>query len=556
MRISHILAAGILVVSHPVLFAASYTKNDGSVVNPILDTNAAVHPYIGSNLDENVSVTNADLSTADLEDADLAFAILTGVDLSNADLGSADLRFALLGNGDLSGADLASANLNSADLTGVSLAGADLSDADLGSAVLTGVSGQLGSTTNLSLPVAYKLHNSHIIGPGVDLGGADLTGIDVDGMDLSHVNLTGATLSGVEGQLTNATNLTLPNGYIIVNNTIVGPGANLNSAVLSGANLQGMDLSGVDLSVAFLDGVDLTGANLSGATMTFALLNNSVVTNADLSGADLSSASLTGLKGQLAASVGVSLPTGYVAAGNHIIGPGVNLMNATLPGVTLTGLDLGGVNLSGADLSGAILDTIDLDGANLGGADLSGASFPDGSLVNATLSGANLANADLGNAIASGANFAGADLQGADLEIATLGGAVFTGARYNENTQFASGTDPLALGMILITVDTDGDGVADFVELAFGGDPVDGTDAHVSVTAVEEREEKFTAEQILDLRVGGVMLQRDGANFTLNYTIEESEDLINWTPFPDQPGPFVFAPGDADKKFVHITVEE
>ncbi len=547
---------GLPLIACTTLHGASYTKTNGSIVDPILDNLGAAHPYCGSNLDENLTRSFASLSNADLEDADLRFALLTNVDLSNADLGNADLRFAVLTNVNLTGVDLAGADLNSAELDGVNLAGADLSDVDLGSAILTGAQGQLAASTNLSVPAGYVLHNQYLVGPGAILTGADLSGIDVDGIDLSGADLTGATLTGVEGELAGSTNLTLPQGYGVVNDLIVGPGANLSQALLSGADLQGVDLSGADLTFALLNDTNLADVDFSGATMTFALLNNATLGGADLSTADLGSAGLTGVQGQLSAAAGVSLPAGYFVAGNHLVGPGVNLANANLAGVSLNGVNLDGVNLSGADLSGASVETVGLDGANLAGANLSGATFNNADLSNATVSGALLTNADLGNANAADANFVGADLSGADLGNVTLTSAVFTGARYNESTTFPGGADPLALGMILNSLDTDGDGVADFVELAFGGDPNDGTDAHLVATAVAEREEKFTEEQILDLRVGGVMLQRDGANFTLNYSIEESEDLLTWTPFAEQPGPFVFAPGDADKKFVHITIEE
>ena len=63
---------------------------------------------------------------ADLRDADLRVAYLSGADLSGANLRDADLRDA-----DLSGANLRGADLRDADLRGAYLSGADLRDADL-----------------------------------------------------------------------------------------------------------------------------------------------------------------------------------------------------------------------------------------------------------------------------------------------------------------------------------------------------------------------------------------------------------------------------------------
>ena len=81
----------------------------------------------------------------------------------------------------------------------------------------------------------------------------------------------------------------------------------------------------------------------------------------------------------------------------------------------LVGADLRNINLSGADLTEA----------NLSGADLSGAD----------LRGADLREADLSDA----------DLRGAD-----LWGANLRGARYNADTTWPEGFDPVAAGAVLM----------------------------------------------------------------------------------------------------------
>src|SRR5680860_203999 len=68
---------------------------------------------------------------ADLSDADLCNANLRGADLRNANLSNADLSGA-----NLSGADLPDANLSNADLSGANLSVADLRNADLSDAEL------------------------------------------------------------------------------------------------------------------------------------------------------------------------------------------------------------------------------------------------------------------------------------------------------------------------------------------------------------------------------------------------------------------------------------
>ena len=105
---------------------------------------------------------DADLSGADLRDADLSSADLSSADLSDANLSGADLRGADLSDANLSGADLSSANLSDANLSGADLSSANLSSADL-----------------------Y----------GANLYGANLRGADLSSADLSSANLRYADLS-------------------------------------------------------------------------------------------------------------------------------------------------------------------------------------------------------------------------------------------------------------------------------------------------------------------------------------------------------------------------
>jgi hypothetical protein len=77
------------------------------------------------------SLRNANLTGADLADADLRIADLTGANLRNADLRIAYLRGADLTDADLTDADLTGADLTDADLRNADLTGADLRNADL-----------------------------------------------------------------------------------------------------------------------------------------------------------------------------------------------------------------------------------------------------------------------------------------------------------------------------------------------------------------------------------------------------------------------------------------
>lgn len=92
-------------------------------------------------------------------------------DLSGANLSDANLRGADLSDSNLRGADLSDANLRGADLSDANLSGADLSDAYLRHAYL--------SRADLS---------------DTNLSGADLSGADLSGADLSGVSTSGNTL--------------------------------------------------------------------------------------------------------------------------------------------------------------------------------------------------------------------------------------------------------------------------------------------------------------------------------------------------------------------------
>jgi hypothetical protein len=89
-------------------------------------------------------------------------------------------------------------------------------------------------------------------------------------------------------------------------------------------------------------------------------------------------------------------------------------------------------NLEGVNMEDASLNDINLSGANLKNANLSGASLED-----SNLSGANLSNANLQGALIWYTNLSGADLSGADLERAWFEEAV-----YDKQTRFPSGFNP------------------------------------------------------------------------------------------------------------------
>ena len=89
--------------------------------------------------------------------------------------------------------------------------------------------------------------------------------------------------------------------------------------------------------------------------------------------------------------------------------------------------------------AGESLEGADLRDANLCLADLHGAILFKANLKGADLLGANLRRAGLSEA----------DLSGADLREANLSWANLRGAKYNTNTQWPEGFDPVAAGAVL-----------------------------------------------------------------------------------------------------------
>lgn len=96
----------------------------------------------GANLSEanliEANLRGANLRKAKLTGADLYEVYLSEANLSGADLSWAKLIEAHLSGADLSGADLGLADLSRADLSGASLIDADLGETNLGRAILTG----------------------------------------------------------------------------------------------------------------------------------------------------------------------------------------------------------------------------------------------------------------------------------------------------------------------------------------------------------------------------------------------------------------------------------
>jgi len=329
--------------------------NDGTI------SLSDIHP--GANLSD-ADLSEADLSNADLSEADLSNADLSEADLSNAELFRADLSNATLVRTDLSDtflmrADLPDALLFRADLSGADLNSADLSDAELYDADLSEV-GLLGA----------KLSDASL--NDADLSDAYLMKVDLTDAHLERANLSNVEL--VEADLSDA---------------------NLDSADLSGADLNSADLSGVNLQ-----NTDLSGTNFQSADLSDANFKQSSFTNVDIRETLLPTSALFGsvphiLNSSLPSNINIDWREAPVSDAFTLRGVQAKLIEADLRQADLQGADLGFANLRKATLTSADCENTQFDNANLNRAtleisDLTGANLSQAYLYQTRLDGAQI----------------------------------------------------------------------------------------------------------------------------------------------------------------------
>lgn len=352
-----LLASSGLVVAAVSLTG---TAQAAAVVCPTVSSTGVVSPAPAPGVDwSRCDLAGANLASANLTDANFYDANLTGANLTNAILTSANLSFVKLYTAALAGADLTSANLD----------GAIVTDADMTSADLSHVSFPLGSLEADNLTGA-NLSFAALGTPNIaDL---TLTGADLNGTVMaSNGILVGVVSGGITGVPANLPSY--PSHWRLANGYLIGPGAILSHA----------DLAGLDLAGAALDNADLTDVNFTGADMDLAQFGGSVVTGTQLAGANLDGVESGDITGTPA-----SLPVHWNLIGGYLLGPKADLVNASLVGYNLSGLDLAGAysyytsfrnaNFDGTDLAGATFnDGTDLTGATFTGANLSGVTWSD-----------------------------------------------------------------------------------------------------------------------------------------------------------------------------------
>jgi uncharacterized protein YjbI with pentapeptide repeats len=121
---------GIAIRSRWVSSTIVYQSTKETIREAVLDANLSGADLCDADLC-NANLSGADLCNANLRNANLSDADLCSANLSNANLRNANLRGADLCDADLCNADLCNANLSGADLCSTNLSGADLCSANL-----------------------------------------------------------------------------------------------------------------------------------------------------------------------------------------------------------------------------------------------------------------------------------------------------------------------------------------------------------------------------------------------------------------------------------------
>ena len=413
-----------------------------------------------------------------IQDADFTMSHLQGVNFSGAKLQGVAFHSVFLENCNIEGADfedvkmggLASRGLignpkslpegwvvesgvlvgPSADLSKSTGASIDFARAVQRGAILRNIktAGQLAEP--LSLPDGWSFHNGYLVGPNADLMEADLRNLNIEGVDLSHAWLPFVRSGNIQGKPAS-----LPDGWIIQNGYLIGPGADLRDvdirgfelrdAVLqdhmgsvlsggmigppnslpdgwlfgngflfgarsdfSGADLTGLDLSSVELE--FMNGPvvrDLSG-NPTALPSGWVVVNGflagptACLTGADLTDADLSKAELLLSSGGIV-GMPAKMPEDWTVRDGLLIGP-----KAQFWSMTLIDLNLTNVNLSKACFSLTSLVRVDFSGSNLSQSEFSWATLEDLNFADTNLDYADFRGAT----IVSESNFDGASLQG------------------------------------------------------------------------------------------------------------------------------------------------
>ena len=484
---------------------------------------------------------------------------------------NAELKNLRLCNIDLSNFDLRGADLTWTEFINCNLKGANLDGANLkNTGFYASTSGEIkGTPINLD---RFKLINGFIVGYGVNLRDENLKGVNFQGADVRSIKFSGADLEGA-----NFLNLDLTNSEFnssnLENAILTGTdlyGCNFVEAKLDGSNLEGADLrqttlyrvKGTNITgnpKVMPEGFSIVDGNIigPGVDLSFANLQGIVLENLNLSGALLSQANLS-----------------------EAVLKKVNLTEAILENVLLKQANiievkLSKTNLRGANLEEAILNKPELDGANLSEIKLNGTKFEEITRDSIDLQNWSEINT-IKNQIAEGGIGGGISPEQAAAitsnteSVNEVKNAIFIGGssiipallnndQEQRNSITANTTKIEELDGILKTADETLEAYSESIDTLNKNDQIlNDNDASIMaeinamkaqlqtlVAQVAEKDKRIAEleqggggqsleqvlEQVRDARAGSVVLtvDPDGDNITLGLTIEQSDNLVEWT---------------------------
>ena len=303
---------------------------------------------------QNCNFTNTNMSNCVFSGMDFKFSvfhntILTGIQLSNIDFDST-IFYQL----DLSDVDLSNT---------VSLVGNSNDFISFNENTTLPDSYEIRQSTVADASGTTVL--SYIIGPFMDFNEKNLNGISFTNLNLTSVILTTDQLQNCSSGNIQFDTVppTLNEGYKLVNGYIIGPYVNIVGADLSGEDLSSVDFYWIktgnniaDNSTIFPNNYAIYGNENNGTTTGVVVGPNMILIQADITGFDLSTADLTGIRSGLTIGDNTTiLPSGYKLEGQYILGPNVDLQQTDLTGLDLTNIDLTSCKFQNTKCTGGVI---------------------------------------------------------------------------------------------------------------------------------------------------------------------------------------------------------
>jgi uncharacterized protein YjbI with pentapeptide repeats/energy-coupling factor transporter ATP-binding protein EcfA2 len=284
-----------------------------------------------------------------------------GVNLAHANLREADLSFAILSGADLTRACAAKSFLRHADLRGAWLEGfqaceANLLRANLSSVRATNACFDAAGMEGANLDEAILRHASFV---GASLARAAFRGADLTQADLHDARINDGDFSGANLRQANLSGLVLREAYFA--------GCAFAGALLARCDLEGMELSATDFSKADLTGALMTGSVMKHADFSGARLRNAKLAEIDWEGANLWAANLQGVTFHMGSSRSGLVGSPIASEGSRTgfytddyeeqsYKSPEEIRKANLCGADLRGAQIEGVDFYLVDLRGALLD--------------------------------------------------------------------------------------------------------------------------------------------------------------------------------------------------------